>query len=227
MLGSDALALGHLEFLWHVANETGDPVIGDAEDVEAQARWDGESGALVTALMGCGSAGGAGFIVQCEGGLYEIHDYWHHAPDYVRKRADREAKRREKSDPRQIVTGQRNDSDRSVTGQSPPNGRTPAPAPNKTIPPTPRAGGGDEFDRFWQAYPKKIGKAAAKRVWSRKRLNAKADLIVQHLEDRVRSDAQWLKNGGEFIPNPQTWLNRGGWDDEYQRVPETGGGFVC
>src|SRR5690606_35394706 len=69
----------------------------------------------------------------------------------------------------------------------------------------------DRFDEFWALYPRRVGKAAAKRAWSRKGLNAKADEILEHLRARVRSDAQWLAEGGRFIPHPQTWLNRDGW----------------
>jgi hypothetical protein len=74
----------------------------------------------------------------------------------------------------------------------------------------------DPFDEFWSAYPRRVGKAAAKRVWSRKGLNAMADKILEHLRARVRSDAQWLAEGGKFIPHPSTWLGRDGWDDEYE-----------
>ncbi|HZF31355.1 MAG TPA: hypothetical protein VE907_19725 [Gammaproteobacteria bacterium] len=152
-LQSEALALGHLEFMWHAANETGNPVLGDADDVEATSRWRGPRGELVAALLDCGSNGGAGFIALRQDGLYEIHDYWHHAPDYVRKRAKREESRREKGDELladQSLTGQNGghaaSRDRSLTGQTAHDrsltgqngdfqdsqsgvGRTPAPAP--------------------------------------------------------------------------------------------------
>jgi hypothetical protein len=94
MLGDEARALGHLEFIWHAANETGNPVIGDAHDVEAIAKWKGEPGALVKALLGCGSAGGAGFLDALEDGRFEIHDYWHHAPKHAGDRRARENERR-------------------------------------------------------------------------------------------------------------------------------------
>lgn len=73
-------------------------------------------------------------------------------------------------------------------------------------------GGG--FDRFWTAYPKKVGKLSAHKAWSR--LNGTrppTDTIVSKIEDLKKSD-QWTKDGGQYIPNPATWLNRGGWDDE-------------
>lgn len=88
--------------------------------------------------------------------------------------------------------------------------------------PLPPKGGDERFEEFWRAYPRRVGKAAAKRVWSRKGLNAKTAEIVAHLAERVRSDAQWLRDGGQFVPYPGTWLNRDGWLDEYERAAPKG-----
>lgn len=71
-----------------------------------------------------------------------------------------------------------------------------------------------DFDRFWDAYPKKVGKEAAKRAW--KRLKEPHEILNQILEALVwqRESEQWLKNNGQFIPNPTTYLNQGRWLDE-------------
>src|SRR5262245_48737397 len=93
-LQSEVLALGHLEFMWQTAHERGNPVLGDADDVEAAAHWRGTRGELVAALLECGHAGGgAGFVDQREDGLFEVHDYWHHAPEYANGRRTREDER--------------------------------------------------------------------------------------------------------------------------------------
>lgn len=157
-LQSRATAVGALELLWYAANETGNPVVGDADDVEALADWRGERGELVAALLEAGSNGCPGFIFSRDDGRFEIHDYWDHAPDYVRKRAKREAERRDTGDfirknedsdrsERRIdkeLTGQRPVSDQSVTGQnpfdSPQNSdffRTPSPSPSPAPAPAP------------------------------------------------------------------------------------------
>lgn len=99
-LDSDALALGHLEFLWHAANESGNPIVGDTNDVEALARWRGAPGELVAALMEAGSIGGPGFLELRSDGRYEIHDYWHHAPEYA---ADRRGREDERQRPKQCA----------------------------------------------------------------------------------------------------------------------------
>lgn len=67
-----------------------------------------------------------------------------------------------------------------------------------------------KFDAFWQAYPKKTGKGAARKAWSK----VKPDLVIalKALEWQKQSD-QWRKDGGQYIPNPATWLNQGRWED--------------
>lgn len=69
------------------------------------------------------------------------------------------------------------------------------------------------FDQFWDAFPRKVGKKAAQKAFrnaqDRPRIN---DLIAAI--HRARDSPQWLKEGGQFIPHPSTWLNRGGWADE-------------
>lgn len=74
------------------------------------------------------------------------------------------------------------------------------------------------FDRFWAEYPKKVGKDAAWRVWQRKQPGD--DLTDQMLAAvrRQRTQSQWMKDGGQFIPNPSTWLHQGRWQDEPLKV---------
>lgn len=70
------------------------------------------------------------------------------------------------------------------------------------------------FDEFWKAYPKRVGKQEARKAWIRQNGNRpKLDLIISKINDLKKTD-QWQKEKGQFIPNPATWLNRGGWDDE-------------
>jgi len=68
-----------------------------------------------------------------------------------------------------------------------------------------------DFDLFWQAYPKKVGKSAAQKVWNK---------LLPNIDDCLkaiawqRETSQWFKNNGQFIPNPATWLNQERWMDE-------------
>lgn len=75
----------------------------------------------------------------------------------------------------------------------------------------------DGFERFWVAYPRKTGKDAALRAF-RKRHPTRGLLeqILTALEAHKES-AQWQRDGGQYIPNPATWLNQGRWQDEPQQ----------
>lgn len=69
----------------------------------------------------------------------------------------------------------------------------------------------DGFATFWCAYPKKVGKGAAEKAW--KQLKPDLQTVLQAIE-RALPTEQWRKNGGQFIPNPATWLNQRRWEDE-------------
>jgi len=77
-----------------------------------------------------------------------------------------------------------------------------------------KADGGMLFDQFWAAYPKKTGKGGAQKAFAKiKRPTETLALILAALEWQRTSD-QWRKEGGQFIPNPQTYLNQARWNDE-------------
>jgi len=72
-----------------------------------------------------------------------------------------------------------------------------------------------EFEEFWGAYPRKVGKRNAERIWSQWGLKSMVKEIVRSV-NLWRDNEQWRKDGGRFIPHPSTWLNRAGWED----IPE-------
>lgn len=67
------------------------------------------------------------------------------------------------------------------------------------------------FAAFWSAYPRKVGKDAARKVWARRVRSTAADEITAGAA-RMAADPNLPEK--EFIPHPATWLTRGGWDDE-------------
>lgn len=86
---------GLLETLWDVAHECGNPVIGSADDVEIAAEWPAKGryrrGSFFAALKD-------GKWIDPDGnGGWQIHDYWHHAPPYVKDRKRKEDSRTGKS----------------------------------------------------------------------------------------------------------------------------------
>src|SRR5678809_1259099 len=84
---------GYLECLWDSGYECGNPVVGDEIDVWLACNYQGEASKIVEALLACGGADSAGFIERRNDGKYQIHDLLKNAPDYVRKRAQREQQR--------------------------------------------------------------------------------------------------------------------------------------
>lgn len=72
----------------------------------------------------------------------------------------------------------------------------------------------ETFEKFWNAYPKKTGKQAALTAFAKiKNPETVVEQILQALAWQVESD-QWRKDGGQYIPNPATYLNQGRWQDE-------------
>jgi len=77
--------------------------------------------------------------------------------------------------------------------------------------PTPPAAA-SEFDQFWAAYPRRIGKKAAHKAFQNAQDRPRIDDLLAAIH-RAKASPQWAKDGGQFIPHPATWLNRGQWAD--------------
>ena len=69
----------------------------------------------------------------------------------------------------------------------------------------------EEFDLFWDAYPRHEGKQKARDAF--KKVTAPLEVLLDAIEKQKKS-AQWTKNDGQFIPHPTTWLNGKRWEDE-------------
>ena len=76
------------------------------------------------------------------------------------------------------------------------------------------------FLQFWTAYPRKVKRKEAVKAWSR--LNPAPELLTEMLAalevQKVSDD--WLKDNGQFIPLPPTWLNGERWKDEVRQAPK-------
>lgn len=78
------------------------------------------------------------------------------------------------------------------------------------------------FDRFWKAYPRKEGKAAAAKAWNDIQPDeALVARMVSAVEAKKRSP-EWTQENGKFIPHPAKWLSERRWEDEMpgSREPE-------
>lgn len=68
------------------------------------------------------------------------------------------------------------------------------------------------FDAFWQAYPRRAEKEAARKAWPKAVAAAcgNVQLIIDGAQ-RYRDDKN---REAEFTKHPATWLNRGCWEDD-------------
>lgn len=70
------------------------------------------------------------------------------------------------------------------------------------------------FDTFYSAYPKKRNRGRAKKAF----LKLKPDdsflqIMLEAVEVAKRCRDDWRKDGGQFIPYAEAWLNAEGWAD--------------
>lgn len=71
-----------------------------------------------------------------------------------------------------------------------------------------------QFSIFWNLYPRKVGKGAAEKVWSKlKGDEAMFQKILEAVENQKTGES-WKKERGIYIPHPSTWLNQKRWEDE-------------
>lgn len=70
------------------------------------------------------------------------------------------------------------------------------------------------FATFWLAYPKKRSRGDAEKAWKRIKPNEQLHDRILHALEQAKTSADWLKDNGQFIPHPATWLNAKGWEDE-------------
>lgn len=77
-----------------------------------------------------------------------------------------------------------------------------------------------EFEEFWLAYPRKVGRKDAKRAWVKARDKPPIFEILVALMNQQASD-QWQRENGQFIPHPATWLNQGRWADQLPAKPKS------
>lgn len=68
----------------------------------------------------------------------------------------------------------------------------------------------DRFDEFWDAYPRKAGKGAAKTAFEKACSKVDADILIAAAEAYKRDP----NRDQAFTAHASTWLNQERWDDE-------------
>lgn len=72
----------------------------------------------------------------------------------------------------------------------------------------------DGFAQFYRLYPRRQKRLNAESAWKKLKPDAalRETLLVALANHCLRPD--WIKNGGQYIPLPATWLNGRCWEDE-------------
>lgn len=70
----------------------------------------------------------------------------------------------------------------------------------------------DAFDEFWERYPRKVGKKAARRAWERLDHDSR-QAAISTIDEHTKV---WWNEGrsSATIPHAATWLNGERWEDE-------------
>ena len=79
----------------------------------------------------------------------------------------------------------------------------------------------EDFETFWNAYPRKEGKQKARTAFGK--VTVPVEELLEAIEAQKQS-AQWSKDGGQFIPHAATWLNGCRWQDQMTEVKTTSKG---
>lgn len=202
-LNADTLrTVGGLMSVWCLfdAHSEDGHLEGYGPDVlDAHLRWPGFSAAMIAVGWLC---------MDGQSGLF-LPDFDTHngisakrrAQEADRKRSERSSKNR----PQPVRSASASDADKKRTREEKRREDIDTPQPPE---------GGGLFDEFWQAYPRKVGKDAARKAFDRRKVSRVVlEQMISAIESQ-RNSAQWLRDGGQYIPHPATWVNEGRWQDE-------------
>jgi hypothetical protein len=76
-----------------------------------------------------------------------------------------------------------------------------------------------QFELFWQLYPRKAGKKTAKRTWIRIKPNEALFLTIMSAINVANQYWQHQRISLKHIPHPSTWLDEERWEDEFSESP--------
>ena len=76
------------------------------------------------------------------------------------------------------------------------------------------------FQRFWQAYPRKVNKAHAMQAWTKLHVD---EQLFERIMDGLRRNIQFDRTfrEKEYTPYPASWLNGKRWEDEFDTPAPT------
>lgn len=75
------------------------------------------------------------------------------------------------------------------------------------------------FESFWQMYPNKKAKANARKAWDKLKVDGTLYTEIMRGLALHKKSRDWIKDDGQFIPHPASWLNGKRWEDEFEKEP--------
>lgn len=238
-LSDAAFRLHAHAIFWCSRNET-DGFIGTEELVHAAPRGMENPEAVVTELVTELTRYEDSRLWEETDGGWVIHDYLDYQPSKAQLNEERKknavrqarfrARTRENSNGVSNALGQRVTntvtSESNAVTNSPSNAAPSRPVPidkedslrssssrtAKAVTPLLAAA---EFARFWAAYPRKVGKKAAEKAWTKAIQDGVTPAVLidgaeRYARERAGEDSRYTKH-------PSTWLGHGCWDDEPAR----------
>lgn len=186
-------AIGHLELLWNfIAQKTPQGNIGKWPDVVIAnaAQWTGDPSRFVAALVS------VGFLDENQEHRLLTHDWAEHMPNWVRAKLKKLGL--ESFDLSSDLRGHYKGSVGKGSVGNP---------QDKT----------NDFDEWWKAYPKKVGKVTVRGIWKRKKLDFCETDLIKDVQKRIELDRKWIEG---YIPNPQTYINQERWNDDIEHAKQ-------
>lgn len=80
------------------------------------------------------------------------------------------------------------------------------------------------FEEWWTEYPaiRRTDKVKCYEFWKREQLGDFAETLMLDLKKRKAEDWGWLKDGGQYVPQPYTYLYNSRWNDPIVPAPMHG-----
>lgn len=73
-----------------------------------------------------------------------------------------------------------------------------------------------KFEKFYEAYPKKVSKENTKKWFLKNKPNDELFNKIMEALENYKKSKQWEDK--QYIPYPSTWLNQKRWEDELEKV---------
>ncbi|BAQ90246.1 possible transcription regulator [uncultured Mediterranean phage uvMED] len=74
----------------------------------------------------------------------------------------------------------------------------------------------EQFNKFWEKYPRKTAKAPAQKAYAKAHMKISFEELMEKLDIFIEAHKDTNK---QFLPHASTWLNQERWNDEYEKAP--------